>query len=523
VETFSSAYFFRCAITTLNIGAEVTQIPDYAFYVDTWGGYSGNNSIRNIYTNHSTPLPLGTEAFGGITTLSNRVVHLPSNDYIPLYLATDVWKDFSYAFTMSPIIYGISTQGTQKIANVVGLIPEYTGSIAIPSTIIYDGEVLNVTSIIADAFRDRTGLTSVTIANGLTDIGNNAFFGCTDLTTISLPNSVTTVGNSVFRGCTSLTSIDVESGNNTYASINGVLFNKSKDTLVLCPEGKIGNYVIPNGVTNIKNNAFYFSNLASISISNGVTTLENQSITNCPSLISIYISNSVTSIGSLNFIYCPSLISIDVESENSTYCSDNGILFNKNKSNLIYYPDGITTDTYVISNIVKTIDQCAFSYCIWLTTVTIPNSVDSIKYAAFWGCSNLTMITNHNSEPIEISYDVFNEVNKSECTLKVPMASVSAYQNANVWKDFNIAGEIGIFTIEAANIKIYPNPTNDKFVIDCENFNMVKLYDMLGKEVLTQTVNGKTEINISHLPKGIYSVQILSGDSVIGKSKIVKQ
>jgi len=74
-----------------------------------------------------------------------------------------------------------------------------------------------------------------------------------------------------------------------------------------------------------------------------------------------------------------------------------------------------------------------------------------------------------------------------------------------------------------SGIKIYPNPVSNSFIVDYEGFIQLKIYDMLGKEVLTQAINGKTEINISHLPKGIYSVQIISGGQVIGNSKIVKQ
>ena len=84
---------------------------------------------------------------------------------------------------------------------------------------------------------------------------------------------------------------------------------------------------------------------------------------------------------------------------------------------------------------------------------------------------------------------------------------------------------------ESVKIIIYPNPTNGKLFIECENIITIKLYDMLGKEVLTQPANGntstpfssRTEINISHLPTGVYSVQVLSDGKVVGNSKIVKQ
>ena len=71
-------------------------------------------------------------------------------------------------------------------------------------------------------------------------------------------------------------------------------------------------------------------------------------------------------------------------------------------------------------------------------------------------------------------------------------------------------------------IKIFPNPTTDMLFIECENHSTIKLYDMLGKEVVTKDANGKTEINISHLSKGVYTVSIISDGVVIGNRKIVK-
>ena len=78
-------------------------------------------------------------------------------------------------------------------------------------------------------------------------------------------------------------------------------------------------------------------------------------------------------------------------------------------------------------------------------------------------------------------------------------------------------------TIENEKLRFYPNPTNDKFIVDFEGIATIKLYDLLGREVLTQTAKGKTEIEINHLPKGIYSVQILSEGRIIGNSNVVKQ
>ena len=72
-------------------------------------------------------------------------------------------------------------------------------------------------------------------------------------------------------------------------------------------------------------------------------------------------------------------------------------------------------------------------------------------------------------------------------------------------------------------LTIYPNPTSEKFIFDFDRVATIKLYDMLGREALTQNILGKTEINISHLPKGIYCIRVISEGKVIGNSKIIKQ
>ncbi len=81
----------------------------------------------------------------------------------------------------------------------------------------------------------------------------------------------------------------------------------------------------------------------------------------------------------------------------------------------------------------------------------------------------------------------------------------------------------GITDLSAQGISIYPNPAVDKFFIECESLLLIKLYDMLGKEVLSQNAKDKTEINISHLPNGIYSVRVISKEGVIRNGKVVKQ
>jgi len=101
----------------------------------------------------------------------------------------------------------------------------------------------------------------------------------------------------------------------------------------------------------------------------------------------------VISIGYQAFYSCDNLTNITVNSNNSNYSSQDGVLFDKSKTTLIQYPTGNTRTSYTIPNSVISIGRYAFHCCTRLTSVTIPNSVTSIGYWAFNGCTNLTSVT----------------------------------------------------------------------------------------------------------------------------------
>ena len=169
----------------------------------------------------------------------------------------------------------------------------------------------------------------------VTRIGNLAFKDCTKITSIAMPDSVVYIGRSAFYNCTSLKSI-----------------------------------TIPDGVKEIGYAAF----------------------SECAGLVSVKIPDNVTKIGDSAFINCANLTKIDVTAGNKYYSSANGVLFNKDKSELICYPAGIKNVGYSIPDGVTVIRDRAFNKCISLNSITIPKSVQDIETYSFFGCTSLEAI-----------------------------------------------------------------------------------------------------------------------------------
>jgi len=146
-------------------------------------------------------------------------------------------------------------------------------------------------------------ITKVIITKGVTSVGAGAFYCCTGLKTVVLPEGIKTIDDYAFSNCTAL---------------ERVTFPGSLKSIGFC--------------------AFL----------------------NCTSLKSITIPSGVTEIGSGAFAYCTGLESINAAAGNGTYSSVNGVLFNKDKTELITYPAGKTDAAYAIPSGVITIEESAF-------------------------------------------------------------------------------------------------------------------------------------------------------------------
>lgn len=179
-----------------------------------------------------------------------------------------------------------------KTASIEKFVP-LSSDVQIPTRVAYKGVEYSVTSIREGAFGDCTGLTSVTIPEGIQSIGYEAFFNCSGLTSVKVPNSVTQVGHAAFW----------------YCGLQDPVYN---DKYFFFLDGSYqGECVIPAGIEVIAPEAFSnCQSLTSVSIPSSVTTIGVRAFFNCSGLTSIVIPNNVTNIGEGAFWFCTGLTSV---------------------------------------------------------------------------------------------------------------------------------------------------------------------------------------------------------------------
>ena len=199
-------------------------------------------------------------------------------------------------------------------------------------------------------------------------IGDYAFSFCDDVRAILIPDTVVRIDSSAFSNCSDLCDIVVDERNEHYASLDGVLFSKDLRTLIKYPEGKKGNYRVPDGVEALGNLAF--------SRADGLT--------------SVSIPCSLK--GDISISWCPNIISIDVDVGHESLSSKDGVLFNKDRTALIRCPQG-RSGHYIVPDGVHTIKDWAFSGCDLLVSVDIPEGTESIGEWAFNECNRLETIS----------------------------------------------------------------------------------------------------------------------------------
>ncbi|WP_269537481.1 leucine-rich repeat domain-containing protein [Cerasicoccus fimbriatus] len=396
-------------------GFPVKSIDLYAFYKCT--------QISNFILPDSITY-IGSNAFYGCNGITELVI--PDN------VTGSVFSAASYCENLEDVYIGEKLSGLgsraffqcPKIANIY--ISASNASMRSVNGVVYSKDETKLIKLP----HARSG--SFEIPESVTNFDYNSFSDCALVSEVVIGPNLTNIPDSPFNNCHSLNQITVHPDNPNYASIDGVLFNKSLSKLIRYPLNRQGHYNVPHGVTDLRS-AFSscakltsitlpegiteisgFAScklLSSIDIPEGVTTIGSYTFIECTNLESITLPNSLTQIRGVAFVGCEKLKSIHipknvsfidtvvfghnydlmeitVDPDNTFYTAIDNVLFNTDQTELLACP--VTkSGEYIIPESVKTIRNYAFYGCKDIIHISLPENLELVENSAFFGCSSL--------------------------------------------------------------------------------------------------------------------------------------
>ena len=267
------------------------------------------------------------------------------------------------------------------------------------------------------------------------------------------------IGNDAFKNCHDLTSVTIS---------NGVV-NIQTGAFLNCSALK--NIIIPNSVKSIRSSAFNgCTSLTSITIPDSVIELEWYALSKCTALKDVTLGNGITNIFPSLFEGCTSLVNVTI-------------------------PNSITS-----------IGESAFEGCSYLNNISIPSSVKEIRKSAFEGCTNLDTLYVCSTTPPSLDKDSFTNDHYTSTIVYVPTGTLTAYQVADVWKEFMNIQEPDVLAVEKVKTdNLQYNITSNGIAFKVSKRNNVAIYTING--MLVNEIKNYTGEEIT-LDKGIYIISI---------------
>ena len=383
--------FYSCsALTEVHLPSTLTSIGIRAFGICT--------NLEIIFSAATTPptcqVGNGNDTF--LSVPSGCIVQVPYG-YYDAYHTAPGWS--SLFVNQGGFLYMMNEGNTEAI--ITGVQDNTFGDLVIP-------EMMNnrpTTTIVANAFQNKSGITSITLSSSMATIGAQAFAGCSDLK-----------------------AINVNANNSNYTSVNGVLLSKDGKTLVAYPAGKTdANYNIPAGVENITSNAFEGAIVTSVNLPASISNTTN--FRNA-----FYGANHIET--------------MTVDANHTLVKAVNGVLFSNDGTNLIYYPRGKAGQynvpsgvTYIqnfafsecaqlsgitLNDELVSIEMYAFSKCTGLNTITLPEGITTINFATFMDCTNLKTV-NFLGNISNIGSQSFRNTGLISLTLPATVNDIGSY------------------------------------------------------------------------------------------------
>jgi len=401
-------------LETYTIPSSVTKVGSYAFY--------GNDKLYNV-TFNTELLEIGDYSFSKCLSLKT------------ISMGNKITKIGNYAFSNTALTYAklsnnLSDLGEGAFESTMIKeikIPQYLNEIK--DYTFYNCEYLrnfslsssNVTfSKIGNYAFAETGFESFTVPEKVKTIGNNAFYGCLQLKQLNFNNNISSIGSQCFKNCESLSEISIP------AALNEI----GEDAFLGCIRMS-SFYVSANNMSfDSKDGALYKKGFEELLY---YPAFRNESIFTLPSTVTAIKENALA--------FCKNINSFEVEDGNYAYSSENGILYDFNKSVLIQYPIGRGQDNFSVPENVKKISGYAFADSLITGTINIPITVEEIGDYAFYNCKYVSSFSvNSNSryyathDDVLFTYDkktlIQYPINKNQSSYRIPDTVITIHEGA---------------------------------------------------------------------------------------------
>lgn len=481
VTSIGERAFFNTNLKSITIGSGVQNLGETVFYNYRQGG---NRPLKVIWLTNTPPDGYNSDAKG--------IMNYAANDAYGTSYNTKVYPFLSSIFEVDGIKY-VPVNPSERTCDAIDCVyNESAETISIEKIVSFKGIdmiVKNINQYLCDGnpfikdvnlsfdtdindytFQGCTNIINATIKS-TGNIGKYAFANCSALKTVSLGQKITSIKQHAFDGCKELQNIVIP---DAVISVGDYSFQNC-DNMTSAKIGK--------GMTAINEYTFSgCSSLIDIQIGSNITTIGSSAFSNCSSLLKIHIPQSVIEIKSYAFMGCEKLkdfIMEDKQTDNTVLSlGSNGSssLFVDCPLDSVYIGRKISYDTsnnggyspfyrntslrsvtitdketeistnefYGCTNLKKVsigdgvtnIGDWAFSGCSSLDYFAFGSSVKTIGKEAFSDCTAMTKLISRAVTPPTCGSQALDDINKWNCTLSVPTGAITAYQQADQWKEF---------------------------------------------------------------------------------------